>query len=114
MLSRHKSATLAALVALLLCVGAAAFAAPAPQAFQAPGPGISSAFLAPVPGSGQLLRSGHSQSSRLLAGTPYYVIPRPVLVPRPSQTSQRAGAFCPTRSSVLAGVHAGRSPPCFS
>jgi hypothetical protein len=114
MISRHKSATLAALVALLLCAGAVAFAAPAPQAFQASGPGLSNAFLAPVSGSGQLLRSGHSQPSRLLAGAPYYLIPRPVLVPRLSQRGELVGTFCPTRASVLAGVHAGRSPPCFS
>lgn len=114
MFHRHKSSLIAALLALLVCVGAVALLDGAPKTVASAGPGIASEYVAPAPGSAQLLRTGHSQHSRVFSRTSFAILPHPLLVPRPGRESEFALAVCPARSSALPGVHAGRSPPCFS
>lgn len=114
MFSRHRSPLFAVLIALLLCAGAVALFKDAAPAANAAGPCISNVFLAPLSGSGQLVRSNHSQQSRLLSGTPFCVVPRPVLLPRPLRDGEIVRALSPAWTSVHRGIHAGRAPPCFS
>lgn len=114
MFSRYKSPLFAVLIAVLLCAGAVALFKDASPAVDAAGPCISNVFLAPLSGSGQLVRSNHSQQSRLLSGTPFCVVPRPALLPHPAHNGELARSLSPALSSAHRGIHAGRAPPCLS
>jgi len=111
MFSRHKAPRLAVLSALLICVGIVALLKDFAPAAGSSGSGISRLFLAPVSGSGPLLRGSHSQQSRVLSRPLACVTALPILVQPAARHAELVRGVSLARNSSFPDTRAGRSPP---